>query len=225
MARPGQLAEAIAEVLDLEPQTVRHRARMLRDAGLMAMERGGRGKGSMTPRDAVHLLLAAAGASKVKDSATPVEQHGACLSKEGAWVLPFDGEGLPELSALSAGHTFADGLEALVDAALNGTIREGQGNLDPFTYLASSPAQPLMIRIDVREPFVKSTISIDLVQYGVHREFKTLTSIQRHYQHQLTPDGKFRPPFVATLDGDLAHVHSFTHRTIIRIAQEFALFP
>jgi DNA-binding transcriptional ArsR family regulator len=219
MARPGQLANAIAEVLGLDQATVRQQARLLRDAGQLSMERGGRGGGSMTPRDAVNLLLAAAGSSKVKYSVRPVEQHGSCRSDEGAWELPFSG--LPELLALNAKHTFSDALEALLCAALNGSIIPGKGNLGLTASLAVPIPQGLTIAVRVREPFVEAEIEFGILHYGENNLVEKVETVQRHYRRQWTAGGPVEPAFEAVIAGDLTHIHSFTHNAIFRIAQEF----
>lgn len=217
MARPGQLAEAIADVLDLGPATVRQQARMLRDAGLMAMEKGGRGKGSMTPRDAVHLLLAAAGTSRVRDSTNPVEYQGACQS-DGVWTLPFDG--LPELEVLGARHTLSDALEALVQAAIRGLANQDVNALWAPAQEGAYIFGPLPVRVSIHEPLAHSTITVGPYGRVDDGDTDVPKSVSRTYTNR-PADGETSFPFYAGSPGDLTHVHMFTERAIVRIAQEF----
>jgi hypothetical protein len=221
MARPGQLANAIAEVFDHDVATVRQQARMLRDAGQMGMEKGGRGVGSMTPRDATNLLIAVAGSSRVKYSTRPVEQHGACISKEGAWRFPF--EGLPELLALGPDHTFADAAEALLCAAINGSV-------DPETAIINTPdsrhEEMLRVEVSMHDPLPISEIRIGLRGFDQDGTPQMVRDVSRRYEIRVSgaPDANgaaFVPPFQTFESSDLTHRHSFTEKAIFRLAREF----
>ena len=215
MARPGQLANAIAEVFDQDVATVRHMARILRDAGHMNMEKAGRGGGTMTPRDATNLLIAAAGASRVKYACRPVEQDGACRSMEGSWVLPF--EGLPELAVLGSDHTFADAIEALLHAAIHGSV-------DPETGIVTIPGNQdlarLRVEIVMEEPYARSTIRVGLQGRDEDDAPHMINPVSRNYQMGYS-DGVFDPPFQPAVPTDLTHTHSFSEKAIYRVAQEF----
>lgn len=216
MARPGQLADALAEVFDLDPTTVRHQARMLRDVGHMRMERGGRGKGSMTPRDAANLLISVAGASRVKYAVRPVEQHAVCRSRGGAWQFPF--EGLPELLTLPPGHTFADTIEAMLQAVISGSIDLATGALG---VPSGQRHDKLRIEVDIREPSARSVVRIGF--YGQDENGGRIIDnlVEKIYEILPTPEGFFDPPFQACPLGDLSHTHSFTETAIYRLAKEF----
>lgn len=117
MAKPGELAELIARLFKLEEATVRQQARELRDHGLMAKEKAGRGAGSMSARDAAHLLVAAAITTSVKRSVECVHQYQSCRitnwrNSGTKWNLEF----LPsaELSQLPEDHSFVDLIEAVL---------------------------------------------------------------------------------------------------------------
>lgn len=212
MARPGQLAIAIADVFDEDLPTVRHKARMLRDAGYMSMEKAGRGTGSMTPRDATNLLISAAGSSRVKHATRPVDQHGACKSAEGSWNLPF--EGLPELLALGPDHTFADTIEALIRAAISGSVNLATG------ILREAHQGALSIAVDIREPYAMSTVQVGLHGRDGDGAPTVVNSLSRRYDVGYV-DGHFLPQFAAFPISDLTHTHSFTEKAIYRIAEEF----
>jgi hypothetical protein len=221
MARPGQLADAIAEVFDHDIATVRQQARMLRDAGQMGMEKGGRGAGSMTPRDATNLLIAVAGSSRVKYSTRPVEQHGACKSKEGAWRFPF--EGLPELLALGQDHTFADAVEALLRAAINGSV-------DPETAIINKPGsrhgEILRVEVSMHDPLPISEIRIGLHGFDQDGIAQMVHGVSQRYEIHFSGNTNasgvaFSPPFQVSENSDLTHRHSFTEKAIFRLAREF----
>ena len=124
MARPGELAEVIASVLDAPLSTVRQQARELRDAGLMSKERAGRGAGTLTSNDAAALLLAVLGALQVKDSADAVRRYGSLpLAGYKPGVEPdlWDGtafDGTP-LARLEQGHTALEALTAIIDSQID----------------------------------------------------------------------------------------------------------
>lgn len=215
MARPGQLAGAIAEVFDQDVATVRQQARLLRDAGHMSLEKAGRGAGTMTTRDAANLLIAVAGSSRVKYSNRPVEQHGACRSKEGAWILPF--EGMPGLLALGPDHTFADTIEALLRAVVDGSV-------DTETGLLNVPGMPktriLRVKIDMHEPHAMSEVRIGLQGRDEDGTPQMIHLVSRHYEVHVSDRG-FDPPFQAFPISDLTHTHSFSEKALFRVAQEF----
>lgn len=132
MAKPGELAELIARMFRLEEATVRQQARELRDHGLMSKERAGRGAGSMTARDAAHLLTAAAITTSVKRSVECVHRYQACRASDWrggrkTWGLAF----LPsaELSGLTEEHSFIDAVEATLIAF---SVGDWAGKHDAF---------------------------------------------------------------------------------------------
>lgn len=215
MARPGQLADAIAEVFDQEVATVRQQARLLRDAGHMSLEKAGRGAGTMTTRDATNLLIAVAGSSRVKYSTRPVEQHGACRSKEGAWDFPF--AGLPELLALGPGHTFADTIEALLCSVINGSVDSETGLLNGRG-IEQTPI--LKVEVDMHEPRSVSEVRIGLHGRDEDGTPQMIHPVSRYYEIHISHRG-FEPPFQGFPISDLTHTHSFSEKALIRIAREF----
>jgi len=78
MVTPGKLRQSLAEALALQDHLERIdvHLRNLREAGLIAKAKRGRGAAEMGPTDAAHLLLAVAGSELVKDSVRTVEQYG-----------------------------------------------------------------------------------------------------------------------------------------------------
>ncbi|MET4149082.1 MULTISPECIES: hypothetical protein [unclassified Bradyrhizobium] len=78
MLTSHRLAEMLAGVLGLPPETVRQHLRNLQAAerSLISAKGRGRGAAAMTPLDAARLLLAAAGADFVKDSVAALDAFG-----------------------------------------------------------------------------------------------------------------------------------------------------
>src|SRR3954452_8984816 len=102
MARPGQLSDAVARLFGIPARTVRQQARDLRDAGLVAKERQGRGAGQMASRDAAHLLLAAAKSSSPRGGIEAIDRPGGFISAR-QWRLRF--LPVPELRSLPQDHS------------------------------------------------------------------------------------------------------------------------
>ncbi|UXN62885.1 hypothetical protein N8E89_09165 [Phyllobacterium sp. A18/5-2] len=155
----------LARLFSGDSASIRQQARELRDAGLMNKEKGGRGIGSMTPRDATNLLIGVSGTSRVKDSARPVLNHGRMMAKEGAWQLPFFK--IPELTALGEDHTFADAIEALVRSASSGAMQEAYNKAAGGQYVdvVNEITLPVHFEITLHEPFVWSSIEIIQMDY------------------------------------------------------------
>lgn len=214
MARPGQLAEIISQAFHIELPTVREKARVLRNAGLMAKERGGRGPGSMSVRDATHLLLATTGTASVVGCTRPVESHGRSKT-DGRWSLNVR---IPELIALAADHTLADALEALIQSVISGSFFDAAG-VDPNeNRSADNYNARLSVRVTLLEPVVRSNIELYLEPVGGPAVYAQPVASQS-YQMRISESDQstvFDPPFQPFLT-DLTHEHSFSHATILQI--------
>lgn len=173
----------------------------------------------MTPRDAINLLIAAAGSSRVKDSVRLVQQHGACRTEGKSWDLSFDG--LPELRVLGAQHTFADALEALLHGALTGSVDVATGYLNQGVSSGALYPPALAIEVEIREPFAQADITVGIHSFDEDRAATIESRTVRRYEHIMEVDGSFHPPFEAPSLGDLTHIHMFSEKAIYRIAQEF----
>ncbi|WP_457940334.1 hypothetical protein [Mesorhizobium sp. 10J20-29] len=200
MARPGELAQLIADEFLLDPKTVREQARALRDAGYMAKEKGGRGPGTMSVRDATNLLIAVAGTGKVRDSVLPVEQHGNTETQQGKWTGVST---LPELSKLPRNHKFADAIEALIRSAMNGALES-----------------PLSVSVKLHEPIARSSISITRRTVDEEGSLQEEPIEEKLYETQISPRPgiSFDPPLAARPESGLWHEHMFTAGVIRRIA-------
>lgn len=159
MAKPGELAELIARMFRLEEATVRQQARELRDHGLMSKERAGRGAGSMTAKDAAHLLTAAAITTSVKKSVECVHTYQACRASDWrgfpkTWSLAFFPSA--ELSSLPEDHSLIDAIEALLVAF---SVGDWSGKHDAFERFPAEPGK-LLMNFSLSGPVVSASTGI-----------------------------------------------------------------
>jgi hypothetical protein len=223
VAKPGELAELIAELFDADIATVRQQARVLRDHGYMQKERGGRGPGSMSARDAASLLVAAAGTASVKQSAAILDEPGQYRSANDPWRLPF--LPLPELVSLPADHTLADAVASLIESAVNGSLKRAAeaaygGQVD----LARDTDPGLLIEVVLIGPIASARIAIALIEddddgsRGISRVDREV----RVYGLKRSGSGNIShlpQPGYEKYQRDLRSEQTFTHRSIMRVAE------
>ncbi|WP_313194480.1 hypothetical protein [Shinella zoogloeoides] len=203
MAKPGELAELIARRFRLEVATVRQQARELRDHGLMSKEKAGRGAGSMTARDAAHLLVAAAVTTSVKKSVECVHQYQSCRVTDWRghrkrWALGF----LPciELNILPDDHSIIDVIEAALVSFSTGAWADEH---NPFTVVRSDLGKPEM-RFYLSGPIVSASSNILIIE---DESRPTKFNSEAHY---------YGDPAEKKIDYIFQAV--FTHITLIEIA-------
>ncbi|WP_242221219.1 hypothetical protein [Shinella zoogloeoides] len=206
MAKPGELAELIARRFRLEVATVRQQARELRDHGLMSKEKAGRGAGSMTARDAAHLLVAAAVTTSVKKSVECVHQYQSCRVTDWRghrkrWALGF----LPciELNILPDDHSIIDVIEAALISFSKGDWADEH---NPFTIVQAGLGKPEM-RIYLSGPIVSASSNIMLVSDESRIKRPEKLDAEAHY---------YGDPNAEKIDYTFQAV--FTHITLIEIA-------
>lgn len=222
MAKPGELAELIAEMFGAELPTVRQQARELRDHDYMAKEKGGRGSGSMTARDAAHLVIAAAGTSSVRNSVRVIERPGQFISRAGKWKLPF--LSIPELVALPANHKLVDAVEALIAAGVSGTLQNAVNTIEGREVdLVHDLVPDTEIEVTLIGPMPSAAIKIGLITRDDDGNPIADEECQEIHQYSgREKSGNLSGIDIATreeLDIDLRSKFRFTHRTIMRIAQ------
>lgn len=206
MAKPGELAELIARLFKLEEATVRQQARELRDHGLMAKEKAGRGAGSMSARDAAHLLIAAAITTSVKRSVECVYQYQSCRitnwrNTGTKWNLGF----LPsaELSQLPEDHSFVDLIEAVIVSLSTG---QWSTKHDSFEQARVNVGK-LVMNFSLSGPVISASSTIIRVD-----DFSKRVAGQR-------PDGdshQYGDPAEKRIDYSFSA--GFSHNTLIEIA-------
>ncbi|SFI59519.1 hypothetical protein [Aerobium aerolatum] len=222
MAKPGELAGLIAELFGAEVPTVRAQARELRDHDYMAKEKGGRGSGSMTARDAAHLLVAAAGTNSVRKSVDVIHRPGQFISRAGKWKLAF--LPIPEMIELPSNHTLIDAVEALIRAGIDGTLQEEANKVSGAAVdLVHDLAPDTQIEVSLVGPMPSAAIKIGLLTRGEHGEPIEDTDAQElHRYGGIERRGNLSGIDIATRDEleiDLRSEFRFTHRSIMRIAR------
>lgn len=206
MAKPGELAELIARLFRLEEATVRQQARELRDHGLMSKEKAGRGAGSMTARDAAHLLVAAAVTTSVKKSVECVHQYQSCRVTDWRghrkrWALGF----LPciELNILPDDHSIIDVIEAALVSFSKGDWADEH---NPFTIVRADLGKPEM-RFYLSGPVVSASSNVMIIDDETQINGLTKHDAEAHY---------YGDPTAKRIDYTFQAV--FTHVTLIEMA-------
>jgi hypothetical protein len=118
MATPGKLRDIVAEAFGLSDQLqmVDVHLRNLREAGLIAKAKRGRGAAEVGPDDASNLIIALAGSAYVKDSVMAVEKLGSLTADPASFTILGERNlesryyGLPGLE-LRRDHSFADAIQ------------------------------------------------------------------------------------------------------------------
>jgi hypothetical protein len=173
MATPGSLRQSVADALGLSDQLekIDVHLRNLREAGLIAKAKTGRGAAEMGPGDAANLLIAVAASEFVKDSVKSVERFSA-LTADPASLSIHGGRQLRDsrrpqpLVDLSEGHTFGAALRQTL--ALLATDSFFRGNLHPHSGL------PRYVREDAEYLFVRFFLPYDAISivYGSSRRYQ-----------------------------------------------------
>jgi hypothetical protein len=118
MATPGKLRDVVAEAFGLSDQLqmVDVHLRNLREAGLIAKAKRGRGAAEVGPNDASNLVIALAGSAYVKDSVMAVNKLGSLAPDPASYTILGERNlerrfyGLPGLE-LRRAHSFADAVQ------------------------------------------------------------------------------------------------------------------
>lgn len=158
-ATPGQLFERVADTFAMPLVQVKQMDRFLADAGLRT-KTGGRGRNApkVSSRDAAHLLIAAAASRNIKDAADMVHTFGQLpLSPNQEIIVGEDRLSLEKIEALSANHTFADALTALIDS-----VRNGEFDIAIRARVDSHPLKLLVanIRVELFQPSAMAKIEV-----------------------------------------------------------------
>jgi hypothetical protein len=118
MATPGKLRDVVAEAFGLSDQLqmVDVHLRNLREAGLIAKAKRGRGAAEVGPDDASNLIIALAGSAYVKDSVMAVDKIGSLTPDPASFTILGERNlerrfyGSPGLE-LRRAHSFADAVQ------------------------------------------------------------------------------------------------------------------
>jgi hypothetical protein len=124
MASPGELVQAVAEVLGVPEPTVIQHDRILAAAGLRT--KGGRGLSAahVTSDDAANLLISICGAplfgASVAEAAATCKRYGFLKAYRSGKLANFSTvkEQFPTLGKLPSGHMFREAISALIDSLM-----------------------------------------------------------------------------------------------------------
>lgn len=163
MATPGELCKKTAELLGLEPNVTATAWRILRDN--MEVTTGGRGRSAAhcVASDAAKLLIASVGKLPLHSSYKSWGRYSRLPAWTGQYISAKAPDGnvgvqweidVPELMALKENHTFGDGLQALMESAVSGSL---QNSLE----IGSAVATP-SLEVRLSGPIPQAGISISL---------------------------------------------------------------
>jgi hypothetical protein len=204
MPLPGQLIDAIAAAFAVPRPRVFATHRRLREKGLIVT--GGRGLAAakMTSRDAALIVTALAGNKAINESHESIVRPGRFISPRGKWNLTF--LPVPELQALPPDHNFIDGLTALIDAGISGSLEKAIIDC-PFD---------AEVEVALRGPIPGATIELRIVHRGDEGEQLIDPSEREEHRYSLLntwtkKKGNLSPIPIAT-DTELAPGFSYEFR-------------
>jgi len=128
VATPGELCNRTAELLGFQPNTTATAWRALREESRVTTGGRGRSAAHCVPSDAANLLIATIGKLPLKSYLKSWERYSS-LTERGDAVRPrskrLELMSLTnEIGALKAGHTFQEGLTALIASAMSGSLQK-----------------------------------------------------------------------------------------------------
>lgn len=128
MATPGELCNRTAELLGFQPSTTANAWRALREGSHVTTGGRGRSAAHCVPSDAANLLIATIGKLPLKSYLKSWERY-SNLTERGESVRPrgkrFELSSVTsEIGALNGGHTFQQGLTALIESAMSGSLQK-----------------------------------------------------------------------------------------------------
>jgi len=187
VATPGELCNKTAELLGLQPNTTLIAWRALRED--QRVTTGGRGKSAAhcTPSDAASLLIATIGKMPLQSYLQSWERFSGLTCTR---LQQRRGRSVEELGGFNAGHSFQEGLTALIASATSGSL---QGAYNPGS-----------IRIGFLGPYPGASIRLvgDIDAWIAYEELTaSLPGLQ--------PDG----------DGDLEQSKHITGKTIFGLGE------
>src|SRR5262245_36580946 len=124
MATPGELCNKTAELLGVEPNATAIAWRTLRENGKVTTGGRGRSAAHCVPADAANLLIATIGKLPLKSVFKSWQRYATLKDRDGGTVSLMEKVSVtPEFASLRNGHTFAEGMTALVASATSGTLQ------------------------------------------------------------------------------------------------------
>ena len=128
MATPGELCNKTAELLGFSPNTTAIAWRALRENSQVTSGGRGRSASHCVPSDAANLLIATIGKLPLKSYLKSWERYSR-LTERGEAARPRSKQRelislTTEIGGLKNGHTFQEGLTALIASAMSGSLQD-----------------------------------------------------------------------------------------------------
>lgn len=206
MATPGEMVNAVAEALKMQPVSVGLIDRRLQETGHRTKAGRGGAAAQMTPRDVANLLIASKGFSVVKEIDQDLVEYSGFEVISGSngdarvgdlgvlqpWHV--DGLELPALYGLHEKHTFGEAVEALLKDASSGALAE----------------HSCRVRVVMQDPFKQAVIVIDSETYQSRRLYLDISNPAR---------ANFRSMM---RDADEGRDHKFGKSTLLHLGKLIA---
>lgn len=119
MATPGEVITAMAQAMRVSEPTIFQHDRNLVVAGKRTVGSRGKSAPPLTPRYVARLIIATLAAERTRDSVIAVERYERSQIATETW----SGCSIPELEGLPQRHSFADAVEAIILAAMSGSLK------------------------------------------------------------------------------------------------------
>jgi len=217
MATPGQLCNRTAELLGVEPNATAIAWRTLRENGKVTTGGRGRSAAHCVPADAANLLIATVGKLPLKSVFKSWQRYAQLKGRrDGTRSLTEEVPATPELAALETGHTFSEGLTALIASATSGTLQEFME--EPLEW--SHPG----IRISVGFVRIRFTAPLPQAFVSVHKN-SDQRSVELRFDYTDIPSEMneiiewSEKPRAPDESGDLAHIMDISGRTIFALGE------
>ena len=219
VASPGELVRKFSELFGIAEPTIVVHDRNLVVAGLRSKSGRGNSAARMTARDAAHLLVAILGSSHVKDSAETVRRYRE--TRLHAIEYGYDNCPIAALRNLPPDHSFVDAIEALVTAAIDGSL-ETALSISMGVVEGVEIGHADIMHIAVRTPGQLGEISIGGGSFTLHGRY-TLPSPFALHQSLRPPAEEVeawkRKAAEYHVDSDLVQYRWVTSRTILELGQ------
>jgi hypothetical protein len=125
VATPGELCNRTAELLGVEPNATAIAWRTLRENSIVTTGGRGRSAAHCVPADAANLLIATIGKLPLKSVFKSWQRYSTLKGRENPTISLMEKVSItPELESLKGGHTFSEGMTALVASATSGTLQK-----------------------------------------------------------------------------------------------------
>jgi DNA-binding transcriptional ArsR family regulator len=173
MVTPGKLRDAVADALGLGEQvsTIDVHLRNLRENGLIAKNKRGRGAAEMGPGDAVALLMAVAGSQYVRESVSTVRRYSKLRFDNtsptfGKSIQAGSIDRILPLLSLPVEHVFEDALRQILIELGSGSLFGSEVRQELVRLYGNWKTSSEYLFVTLFSPYAAATI-----QYGVRPSF------------------------------------------------------